>query len=356
MSAIVIKPIDANDVGVFISYAKNKNERDKLMETLKNNGITCWADSRIEAHEDDYLRKIIDNIKNNGVGVLICTEEILSSEFVAYELGLLRSFNKPVICYFPEGTNKFELPSMLDGYPIVYTLKDLISHIREQFYFKDLLINDNVRNKKIQDNVRNKKIQAVALHLNFTETTLKREALQFGCILVSLSCFGSLCNDKGDMHPEDKCLFTNGTRNEKECVRNNDRDCAGLADLNIEDFPETVILNHILTGNTLELNEGYWIAKYVLPVQANHGLTFKCFVDVNEQVLSKYDLTKYDVKTRLERNGFHDVSLSGSAEGNRIYFLLPEPIEDKEKRLTCVRDPIVTCILNNYLCPICLQP
>ena len=336
---VTIDRTGPDKIGVFISYNRvDKEHLNNLINNLKKNGIEQWHDEHIEDHDDNFIATIHKKILESRVGVLICTKNALESKWITYEIGLFKGLKKPVVCFFPTKKDKKAKPSILREYECADNYEELVGQIKKLFHYRDWLSSKTINSGKLG---------SAELCLTFGTKTLKKEHLRFGCLIVTLSRYG----DRKKTN-EEKCLFTGKQRVEKRCTKSdNGHDCAWLADIDLDEFPDVIIQNQIIEGTIHDIDDsGTWQVKYILPIPDNYGLTFKCFVDVlNEDYVNNHHIMK--ILSAMDK-GFSKVDLSASAEGNRIYFLLNEDIE---QHLICIQDKFVPEITNNYLCPRCLM-
>ena len=103
------------------------------------------------------------------------------------------------------------------------------------------------------------------------------------------------------------------------------------------DSPTDVILHKIL--HTCHVDLSTQTLHINIPYNEKRGVTFKCFVDVDNM-----DYVQ-DIMTILEKSGLSGIGVSHSVLGNRVYFLMPQSVMNG---LFVVEAP--DGFLNNYLC------
>ena len=129
---------DLKQIGVFISYQHSDKERFiKLCEDLKNNNVNTLGDHLIEPGSQDFCKNINDMILHSVCGIVLIPKSIELSQWVAFEIGYLKSKGKTVYLYAEEGT---KVPSwLIKNCEIVTDYEELITRVKKERFFKDLL-------------------------------------------------------------------------------------------------------------------------------------------------------------------------------------------------------------------------
>ena len=316
---------DLKQIGVF-----------KLCEDLKNNNVNTLGDHLIEPGSQDFCKNINDMIVHSVCGIVLIPKNIELSQWVAFEIGYLKSKGKTVYLYAEEGT---KVPSwLIKNCEIVTDYEELITRVKKERFFKDLLsyetstITKAMYNEKILN-----ELGYVAIKIKIPGiSAFSNNPYKFSYIIPGLyKCERDLIElDR----IEDKNICNKNLASYDECgcsaIKNNT--CPYVDTAVKENSYEMLLLNKIY--NSIYVADDYVI--YILPVHKTNGTTFKCFVDIYDFAL------KNRIIGLLNDAGLEDVENSDSASGDRIYFCIPQ---NRNKSLFKTKNR--AGFYNNYLCP-----
>jgi hypothetical protein len=299
-------------------------------------------------------------ISNVSSGVIILDEDALNSPWIMYEIGLLEGAGKKVLIYDPDnGTKDIKKPAFLLKYkPFISSIEILVKEVCNFAIFGNVfehevegIITKSEFNKMFDSNTKIVKMDIGLYNISDIETP---NLLKFGFILLSMSKYeinkesekllqekiGQ--NDESTKYSEakitaDRCLKY-GNENSNNCYANRNISCA-IRNNPPTDSIETVILNKILYNTFIDTVNSK--VSYLVPTHIKYGVTFKCFVDVKSTSL------KNKIMEILRLSGMKDIGVSDSAEGYRVYFLLPSSLIEGIFLLNAPDKGII----NNYICP-----
>ena len=105
--------------GIFISHSSKDNDTYlfPLLKTMREHNLHPLCDRDILSGGDDY-QKIIESYLDCYAGVIIVTEDSLTSNWVNYEIGIFAGNNMKVFLYDPKNllTNQLEIPGVANIY------------------------------------------------------------------------------------------------------------------------------------------------------------------------------------------------------------------------------------------------
>jgi hypothetical protein len=291
---------------VFVCYSRMDSQDVKnIIETnFISQGIPYFLDEKDIKGGEKSVEILEKALGEASCSVIVLSPNSINSKCVWFETGVLVGKGKYVIPFLVKVDNTSDftknLPDFIRRYQLVWDVAKLIEAVQRHVFAFGKLFDDSRFNKEVMPQLKQAKL---TMTLEYSNEYLN--ILKFGYLLVR---FG-----REDVleHPANVMLREEGN-----------------------------IINKAIFAKKTGYDEREKMMKveYLLPVHKKLGLKFKPFVDVSD--LSKTN----DIISILKNNGFQDVKQSGSAEKQRIYFLLPF----KERGV--VRSP--EGILDNYLYPI----
>lgn len=314
--AVIIEPLLGKDAPVgtaFVSYSREDEQdvKNVIESNFKTLGIPYFRDVKDIAGGAIPIEELDKALDGASCGVIVLSPKSVESKWVWFEAGVLIGRGKPVIpflikTYDKEGFIK-NLPEFIRRYQVVQSVDDLIKAVRGYVFEFGNLFGDPHLNKKIMPQLKQAK---VTITLRIPEDI--KDILKFGYLLIR---FG-----REDVigHPANVPLLEEGG-----------------------------IINKAVFAKAVgyDKREEILNVEYLLPVHEKLGVKFKPFVDV-------HDLSKiHNIVSTLKANGFSDVAQSGSAEKQRIYFLLHNGISIV-KSPDGILDNYLKGKLDNYLYPI----
>ncbi len=318
---------------VFLSHSNNETRWQELLEYLNANGINVKSDKEIRPGAPDFSESIKAMIKNNEITIMLIVDGVITP-WMIYELGLASGMGKKIILFsydkMDERGNHF-----LEQYgPVITDVEFLVREIKNSFFFAELFEYETANLNKsafLNSCIQNIDLCNISFSIPGIEEVPKN-SYKFGYILLAISRYEKLVND---------------ARLSSICNMTADEICNGVCEFDGKpcsllkqqsySAPTDVILNKILHNTSVDLITQ--TLKITLPFNRQSGVTFKCFVDI-----SNMDYVQ-DVTSVLEKAGLQDISVSHSAFGNRIYFMLPQSALNG---LFAVEAP--DGFMNNYLC------
>lgn len=327
-------------MGVFISHSSKDESFERITNLLTENNIEYLSDKLIKPGNDNYIKYIKSLLKNASGGVALVSKESMESPWVVYELGMLEGMGKQIVLYCDNNIDESKkyIPNNLKKYPLITDNETLIKHISNYTVFENLFEYETAT-VSLEDfkrgTINNVNNIILSYDISSNLQKLNVEMLEFGYIIVRLAKYGYV-NDNLD-----NCLASGEIREDGKCFyyKDNSINCSFLEEIHSKDSPETIILNKTLYHS--RVNQG--LLDLAIPFHRKYGVTFKCFIDVKDISI------KHTVVNELRKLGMKDVSFSGAALENRIYYLLPEKKEIGLFNLISHGSGIV----NNYICPGC---
>ncbi len=322
-----------SNYSIFLSHSNADDSWHEIEEVLKLNDINVVSDVEIEPGNPDFSQCIKNMIKNNEIVVSIIHNKKLTS-WMVYELGIAAGLGKKIIMYSKEYVDENDNHLFGQYGPVITDLKVLVHEIKNGFFFADLFqYETNNLSKKhfLADCMTNINICKLSFKIPGIED-IPRQVYKFGYILLSVSRYEKMGNNN---RSTDICNMT--AEEIIDCKCNIDNEICSLYSKQVFNSPTDVILNKILYNCNVDLfNQTIYFA---IPYNAKRGVTFKCFVDVENM-----DYVQ-NIMTTLEKAGLQDIGVSHSVLGNRIYFILPQSVM---QGLFIVEAP--DGFINNYLC------
>ncbi len=324
---------DGGNYSVFLSHSNNETQWTKLASYLNDNGITVESDREIRFGAPDFAESIKAMIRKNEITVMLIVDGVISP-WMIYELGLASGLGKKIILFsydkIEEKGNHY-----LEQYgPVINDVEFLVREIKNSFFFAELFEYETASLKK--SDFLNTCIQNIDLcNISFSIPGIEdipKNTYKFGYILLAISRYEKLVNEN---RISTICNMTADDIENGVCEFDG-RPCSLLQKQSFATSTD-VILNKILHKTSVDFVTQ--TLKITLPFNKQSGVTFKCFVDIFNM-----DYVQ-DVTSALEKAGLLDVSVSHSAFGNRIYFMLPQSALNG---LFAVEAP--DGFLNNYLC------
>lgn len=289
----------------FISYAKEDETfvQNVIISNFESAGVQYLIDKRdiVAGRTVSEVSKLIDAAT---CGVIVLSDASESSPWVHYETGLLEGKGKAIIPFLAQQRDREEFlnkqPEFLRQYTALERVEDLINAVQaETFLYGQLLSNEAFDNSLAKD------IREVQIHLVLSIPRALRPYIRFGYLLVRFGQHHAF-SQLPDGFQEDQGRLVNIPI---DAVRR-DEDPA---------------------------SEQLKVSLHV-PIHNLVGVQFKPFVDV-------LDMQMQDaVAAVLKEEGLEEVTLSASAESQRIYFLLPA-----DRPLSHMETP--EGFTNNYLYP-----
>lgn len=318
---------------IFLSHSNSATRWQELTDYLTANGIAVKSDQEIRPGAPDFSESIKTMIRNNEIMIMLIVDGVITP-WMIYELGLASGLGNKIILFsydsLDERGNHF-----LEQYgPVINDEAFLVREIKNSFFFADLFEYETATLNK--STFLNSCIQNIDLcNISFSVSGIEevpKHAYKFGYILLSLSRYEKLVNER---RLSDICNMTAEDIENGLCEFDG-KPCSLLCEQSYS-TPTDVILNKILYNTAVDLLTQ--TLKITLPFNRQSGVTFKCFVDIYNM-----DYVQ-DLTSVLEKAGLQDISVSHSAFGNRIYFMLPQSALNG---LFAVEAP--DGFLNNYLC------
>lgn len=318
--------------GVFISHSSKDSSFNKVAFLLRERGISFISDEELTPGEK-YIDRINRLLNNANGGIVLLSKEALQSSWVLYEIGMIEGMGKEIIIFY-DGIEdvKNELPILLKKYRIINDLEQLCEVVSKFSIYANIFKHETQNIKRIDfknsivGKIKNLKLSFFIKNLNDL-----KDSIQFGYIIIRLARYGEVKKAYTD------CLTTNETRDGKLC-RYSENDCAFFDDVTCEEAKETIILNSVLYYSIFDNNN----LRYIIPCHKKYGVTFKCFVDVE-------DISDKKVMVRiLKESGIKEenISYSKSAENQRINFLLDESPNNGLFHMVTPGGNV-----NNFFCP-----
>lgn len=318
---------------IFLSHSNKNDEWKKLKAQLEANDICIASDNGIVPGTPDFAIKIKEMIRDNEVTVVYVQNGQITP-WMVYEIGIAAGYNKKIIMFSDVDID--ETSNHLFGQygPVINDVQKLVREIKNSFFFADLFEHETAELSKsmfVNDCVSNIDICRLTFGVPGIEE-IPKNMYKFGYILLAVSRYEKMEN------PERVKNICNMTAEEiKDCICNIDGKPCSLCSRQSYDSPTDVILNKILFNCAIDTTKQ--TVCITLPFNKNRGVTFKCFVDVNNM-----DYVQ-EIMSLLEKAGFYDIGVSHSVLGNRVYFMLPQ---SAISGLFTVEAP--DGFVNNYLC------
>lgn len=125
-----------NKYDVFISYSRKDyvdennnvipgNEISKIKDALTNAGITYWFDEERINYGEDFINKVVNNIKSSKIFIFLSTENANKSTWTRKEICCADEFKKIII------------PVRIDATPYDERIMFRISDLNYIEYYKD---------------------------------------------------------------------------------------------------------------------------------------------------------------------------------------------------------------------------
>lgn len=306
---VFIEPLFGREepVGIaFVCYSrKDAQDVKNIIETnFISQGVPYFLDEKDIIGGEKSIEEIEKALEEASCSVIVLSPNSIKSEWVWFETGVLVGKGKYVIPFLikVDSTGDFikDLPDFIRRYQIVWDVDGLIEAVQRYVFEFGKLFDDMQLNKKVMATLKQAKV-TITMNCPYDYMNI----LKSGYLLVR---FG--------------------------------REDVLERPANVMLLQEGKIINKAIFAKKTAYDEKEKIMKveHLLPVHKELGVKYKLFVDVSD--LSKID----EVISILKNNGFQNVSKSGSAEKQRIYFLIPS------KGNNIVRSP--DGLADNYLYPI----
>jgi len=292
---------------VFVSYCRvdRQSVKNVIEQCFIGHGVPYFLDELDIFPGDAALTKIENALAQASCGVIVLSPKSIRSQWLWFETGVLVGKDTPIIPFLlrpPDNPKTFirDLPDFIRRYQITDDVYELVDSVRKHVFEFGHLYKEQELNRRVFPILRQ---AMVTLTLHIDQRIV--ESMSFGYLLVR---FG---REDVVEHPMNYLLLD-----------------------------EAQILNHPVSARSTEYDQKKNVLKidYVIPVHPKLGAKYKPFVDVSDLKNIK------QVIEILQENDFQDVKQSGSAERQRIYFLLP--LEGRH----VVQSP--DGILDNYLYPL----
>lgn len=319
-----------SNIGVFISYAhKDKEYLDNIKEYFKLSKVNILSDELISAGSSDFHKDIKNMLVRSTCAIVLFND--LLSPWMLFEIGVLKGLGKKIFIY---NINNNDIPNYLSDCEMVQTLDVLKEKCEKITLFNDLFENDShiYNQEDYNDYIRNKmKFISLKIRIPGIEK-IDTNAFQFRYIIPGMFKMEDTiqrnideCYKEGEELEFCECQCY---KKYKYCPYNN------------FDIPankkEIIILNKIYDAIKVD----HYEIEYLIPVNEEHGVTFKCFVDIKDFSL------KDKIIELLISSGVISADESGSAATDRIYFTIPKKISHGLFEVYSVEG-----FSNNYLCP-----
>lgn len=324
---------DGNKYEVFISHSNAKTNWIDFAKQLESHGIKVVSDKDIKAGTLDFANEIKKMIFKTEITILYVDDEVITP-WMDYELGLATGLGKKIFLFSNKQVHESRRYLFKRYGPVFTNVEDLANEIKKSFFFSDLFEyeSDKIsKNDFLNSCMANIDICTLSFDLDGIDN-IPVSAYRFGYILLAVARYEkendllnncTICRMNGQEIEDGKCFLDN-----KLCSR-----CYKQRFEN----PTDTILNKILYNSNINLTTQK--ITFTIPFNKQLGVTFKCFVDVNDA-----DYVSNIVEI-LEKAGLTGIGVSDSACGNRIYFMLP-----KSHRLGLFEITAPDGFLNNYLC------
>lgn len=324
--------VDGN-YSVFLSHSNSETRWQELTDYLTANGIAVKSDKEIRPGAPDFAESIKTMIRNNEIMIMLIVDGVITP-WMIYELGLAAGLKKKIILFSYDALNE-RGNHILEQYgPVITDADFLVREIKNCFFFAELFEYETATLNKstfLNACMQNIDLCSISFHISGIEE-IPKNAYKFGYILLAISRYEKLVNES---RHSDICNMT-AEEIENGLCEFDGKPCSLLKPQSYT-LPTDVILNKILHNTMVDLSTQ--TLKITLPFNRQSGVTFKCFVDIHNM-----DYVQ-DITSMLEKAGLQDISVSCSAFGNRIYFMLPQSALNG---LFAVEAP--DGYLNNYLC------
>lgn len=324
--------VDGN-YSVFLSHSNGESRWQELTDYLAANGIAVKSDKEIRPGAPDFAESIKTMIRNNEIMIVLIVDGVITP-WMIYELGLAAGMEKRIILFSYDPLDERGNHILEEYGPVIRDADFLVREIKNSFFFAELFEYETAALNKstfLNACIQNIDLCSISFRIPGIEEVPKN-AYKFGYILLAISRYEKLVN--GSRHST-ICNMT-GEDIEDGLCEHDGKPCSLLQPQSYI-APTDVILNKILYNITVELSTQ--TLKITLPFNRQSGVTFKCFVDIHNM-----DYVQ-DITSVLEKAGLQDISVSHSAYGNRIYFMLPQ---SAFHGLFAVEAP--DGYLNSYLC------
>lgn len=324
---------DDSNYSIFLSHSNADESWLEVAEYLKEEGIKVVSDAEIEPGDPDFSQSIKRMIRDNEIVVTVICNKTLTP-WMVYELGIAAGLGKKIILFSKEPVDEADNHLFGQYGPVINDLKILAHEVKNGFFFADLF---QYETHELNKNIF---LNACMVNINICSLSFKvpgieeipKNTYRFGYILLSISRYEKLKNEN---RQSDICNMTAEEIVDGKCSIDNEP--CSLFSCQTYDSPTDVILNKILYNCNVDLTRQ--TIKLIIPYNEKRGVTFKCFVDVDNM-----DYVQ-DIMNILEKAGLYDIGVSHSVLGNRIYFMLPQSVMNG---LFVVEAP--DGFINNYLC------
>lgn len=318
---------------VFLSHSNSDARWGELKDKLIEGGIDVRCDAEIHPGDPDFAEAIKGMIRANDIMVMLLADETFTP-WMVYELGLAAGLSKKIILFSFDKVDEKKNHLFEQYGPVIYDVDFLIREVKNSFFFAELFEYETRELNKsafLKSCIENIDLCSISFKIPGIEE-IPRHVYKFGYILLAISRYEKLVNED---RRTDICNMTADEIENGVCELDG-MPCSLCVKQSFED-PTDVILNKILYNTSVD--PVAQSLKIILPFNRQRGVTFKCFVDVDNM-----DYVQ-DIMTVLEKAGLQGIGLSHSAFGNRIYFMLPQSVMNG---LFAVEAP--DGFLNNYLC------
>ena len=323
-----------SNYSIFLSHSNADKSWLEAADYLEKEGIKVVSDAEIEPGNPDFSQCIKNMIRDNEIVVTVLHDRSLTP-WMVYELGIAAGLGKKIILYSKDPVD--ESANHLFGQygPVISDLKILTHEVKNGFFFADLF------EYETQQLNKSAFLNACMGHINICTLSFKvpgieeipKNTYRFGYILLAVSRYEKLGQQQS--RATDICNMTAEEIHDGKC--NIDGEPCSLCRGQTFDSPTDVILGKLLYNCHVDLSRQS--IRVTIPYNEKRGVTFKCFVDVDN-----IDYVQ-DIMTVLEKAGLYGIGVSHSVVGNRIYFMLPQSVMNG---LFVVEAP--DGFLNNYLC------
>lgn len=281
MGSVFVEPLQERErVGeVFISHVSDDEERIRNIVTKKfdGKGIPYFLSEIDIDPGENWLDRLEQAMKRASCGVIVLTENSLSSQWVWYEAGILQGLNKPIYPYLLDDIDIGAVPEFVAQKQVSGTITELVQTLEEDVReFGEIA----EKTKFDPESLRRVSITLTLNVENYSQRLI--DSLSFGYQLIGF----------------DKPSSEAGGR-------------------------EELLLMPLDADSVVKESNAIKI-EYSVPLHEIYGVEFKPYVTVDD--VSDVD----QVLSMLEEDIFRDASQSASGERQRVYFLLPIDLDEDE--------------------------
>ncbi len=341
--------------GIFISHSNR--ERDlELLHLLTERMLLSHLNpiyDRDFLEGGQYFQERIEQCLNCYGGVVIITENSLSSDWVNYEVGYFSGLGMPIVLWDPDNLLSLDsqhselLNSHLSQYlPAQQTVDEVVALLEKMSIYSEIFKDEFPEmTKEDFKEILNARVETVMVRIEseiFDANELDFEGCRIGSLIVN---FGMFHPDNGDGR---HCMALRGNPElpDRRCAVSG-HECALYDAKELDGHNlECVVLNHVIDNGRFypKGSKGpdgqilqHGCLNFYLPVHKWFGTEFKFIVDAPNNT------QHYKLLEVFESVGMNP-TVSDSLNGRRIYLSLPERPRQGFFRLDHE-------FYNNFLCP-----